>query len=197
MPPASFDLPAHAEGPFTHFRKSQFTKPVSTPKTLSLASQTAIITGSNSGLGLECARQFLALGLERLIMAVRRPEAGMPCDTVTQLLRLINVNLITCTGEKAATILRNQYPKATVEVWTLDMASYDSIRAFVEKCNTMKRLDIAILNSGLAMIPFSIVKETGHEEMFQVNYLSTVLLAILLLPVLKSKALKVHIFHKR
>ncbi|KAF2120343.1 hypothetical protein BDV96DRAFT_323769 [Lophiotrema nucula] len=166
MPPASLDLPAHADPPFTRFRKSQFTKPVPTPRSLSLAGQTAIITGSNSGLGLECGRQFLALGLERLIMAVRRPDAG----------------------EKVAVALRSQYPKARVEVWTLDMASYDSIRSFAEKCNTIERLDVVILNSGLDKIQFDTVKATGHEEMFQVNYLSTVLLAILLLPVLKSRS---------
>lgn len=36
-----------------------------------LKGKTAIITGSNSGIGLECARQLLDLGLGKLILAVR------------------------------------------------------------------------------------------------------------------------------
>ena len=38
----------------------------------------------------------------------------------------------------------------------------------------------------LAHIDFTKVESTGHEETFQVNYLSTFLLAVLLLPTLKA-----------
>src|SRR4051794_26079245 len=44
-----------------------------------------------------------------------------------------------------------------------------------------------ILNAGLSQIKFRINESTGHEEVFQVNYLSTALLAMLLLPTLKEK----------
>ena len=92
-------------------------------------------------------------------------------------------------GEDAAAKLRKQYPNAVISVWQLDMASYDSIRAFVARAEKeLPRIDIAILNAGLGFGDFKIVPATGHEETVQVNYLSTMLLAILLLPILKSKA---------
>ena len=44
------------------------------------------------------------------------------------------------------------------------------------------------LNAGLGKNRFDVVPSTVHEEIIQVNYLSTVLLATLLLPVLKTKS---------
>ena len=68
------------------------------------------------------------------------------------------------------------------------MESYQSIQDFAHRCETaLVRLDIAILNAGLTQSKFGIVPSTGHERTIQVNYLSTMLLAILLLPILKEK----------
>ncbi|KAI0908843.1 retinol dehydrogenase 12 [Ustulina deusta] len=139
-------------------------KPV--PAGTDLSSQVAIITGSNSGLGLEAGRQLLQLGLSHLILAVRSQSRG----------------------EKAADGLRQEYPGANVSVWLLDMSSYDSIAAFVEKCKSLSKINIVILNAGLrGGTVFKTAESTGHEYSFQVNYISTALLAILLLPILKSK----------
>ena len=127
----------------------------------------AIVTGSNTGLGFESARQLLSLGLSHLVMGVRSLERG----------------------NAAATKLRAANSSADIEVWQLDMESYESIQAFVRKCqDKLQRIDIVILNAGLAATKFAIIPATGHEETLQVNHLSTVLLTILLLPVLKSKA---------
>ncbi|KIW93104.1 uncharacterized protein Z519_05709 [Cladophialophora bantiana CBS 173.52] len=41
---------------------------------------------------------------------------------------------------------------------------------------------------GVGNVKFEVNSSTGHEEMIQVNYLSTMFLAILLLPVLKQRA---------
>ena len=69
------------------------------------------------------------------------------------------------------------------------MESYDSIQAFVRKCNIeLSRIDFTILNAGIGPISFRKSPGTGHESALQVNYLSTVFLAILLLPILKAKA---------
>ncbi|KAI9842875.1 MAG: hypothetical protein M1838_002951 [Thelocarpon superellum] len=129
--------------------------------------QCAIVTGSNTGLGLESARQLLSLGLSHLVMGVRSLERG----------------------DAAATKLRAANPSAKIEVWELDMESYDSIQAFVRKCQgTLSRIDMVILNAGLSLMKFVTVPATGHETAIQVNYFSTVLLTLLLLPVLKSKS---------
>lgn len=151
-----------------HFIKNQFrTKPQFPPKETDLAGKVVIVTGSNSGLGLECASQMLSFNLSRLIMGVRS----------------------TTKGDLAATRLREQYPNAIIDVWQVDMASYESIRAFETRVDKeLPRLDIAILNAGMGFKEFTIVPSTGHEETVQVNYLSTMLLATLLLPHLKSKS---------
>lgn len=61
------------------------------------------------------------------------------------------------------------------------------VRAFARKCNDLLRLDIAIISAGIMNTAYRASPSTGHEEMFQINYLSTALLAVLLLPALSSK----------
>jgi len=91
-------------------------------------------------------------------------------------------------GEAAAEPIRKAHPTTKIEVWELDMLSYPSVCAFAQRCSTLPRLDVAILNAGIGSGPASkINKATGHEETIQVNYLSTALLSILLLPTLSPK----------
>ncbi|KAF9871127.1 short-chain dehydrogenase reductase family [Colletotrichum karsti] len=131
-----------------------------------LSGKTAIITGANTGLGYEAGLQLLDLGLSHLILAVRSLERG----------------------NEAAAKLRKLHPKTTIDIWQLDMSSYDSIQDFVSKAERHPaRIDIVILNAGIMKMAFSKNSSTGHEETFQVNYLSTMLLAGLLLPILKAK----------
>lgn len=132
-----------------------------------LSGQTAIITGANIGLGFETGRQLLGLGLSRLILAVRSQSKG----------------------DAAAAKLRGEHPSAKIEVWLLDMNSYASIHAFVKRCvgDELQRVDMAILNAGINTPSFTKNEQTGYETTFQVNYLSTALLSILLLPVLWEK----------
>ncbi|KAL4782683.1 hypothetical protein BJX76DRAFT_332216 [Aspergillus varians] len=68
------------------------------------------------------------------------------------------------------------------------MLSYASIQAFIKRCgDDLPRIDFIILNAAMMSGEFSIHESTGHEVCFQVNYLSTALLTILLLPILKAK----------
>jgi len=137
------------------------------PKDTNLSGKVAIITGGNQGLGFESARQFLSFQLSHLIITARSAERG----------------------KAAVSKLQAEYPKAAIDVWILDMCSYDSVRAFSNRAaSELPRLDIVILNAGRCKANFELVPGTGHEEMLQVNYLSTVLLATLLLPILKAKS---------
>ncbi|KAF2820658.1 NAD(P)-binding protein [Ophiobolus disseminans] len=147
------------------FLRRQFTKPKPLPPGTKLTNHVAIVTGSNVGLGLEASRQFLQLGLAHLVMGVRSQSKGAA----------------------AAAKLQKEFPSATISVWLIDLESYDSVRAFVEKCATLPRIDIAILNAGLVQEKYTVIPDTKHELTLQVNFLSTVLLAILLLPLLKAK----------
>lgn len=165
---SSKDLPPNTSPYMPNiFLKTQFCiSPVYPPAGTDLTGRTALITGANTGLGLECSRQLLSYGLSRIILAVRSPTKG----------------------ENAATQLRVTYPTADIQVWPLDMASYPSIRTFVHRVsNHLDRVDYVVLNAGVWK-HFAIVSSTGHEETFQVNYLSQALLTFLLLPVLKVKA---------
>lgn len=151
------------------FIQSQFrTKvPHYPPAGVDLAGQVAIVTGSNLGLGFEAAKQLAALGLSRLIMAVRTPSKG----------------------EAAAEKIRAASPACQVDVWPLDMSSYASVQAFAQRCATeLPRLDMAVLNAGGLNLAFSTSADSGHETTVQVNYLSTVLLATLLLPTLRDRS---------
>jgi NAD(P)-dependent dehydrogenase (short-subunit alcohol dehydrogenase family) len=149
------------------FLSSQlFSKPKLPPTSTDLSGKVAIVTGSSTGLGFHCCRYLLRVKLSHLIIAVRSPRRG----------------------EDAKAQLCKEYPQAKIEVWELEMGSYDSIQAFVKRSEQLNRLDCAILNAGLVKAEFELNAQTGHEEVIQINYLSTMLLAILLLPVLKSKS---------
>ncbi|KAF5559809.1 short-chain dehydrogenase reductase family [Fusarium phyllophilum] len=149
---------------FAFIWRQLFQSVPSIPNTVDLSGQVALITGSNVGLGFESARQFLALNLSHLILAVRSTQRG----------------------DAAAKELQAEFPSAKIEVWLVYMSSYDSIMAFAKQCETLPRLDIAILNAGLSQLTYTRAEETGHEITFQVNYLSTALLALVLIPILRE-----------
>lgn len=138
------------------------------PAGTSLEGKIVIVTGGNSGIGFDCARQIVQLQVSRLIITSRDKKRG----------------------EEAASKLRaGTRGKGIVEMWLLDMCSPDSVQQFARKVECeCPRLDIAILNAGLSKTHFDIIEGTGYEECFQVNYLSTMLLVIPLLPVPKHRS---------
>ena len=122
------------------------------------------MTGSTNGLGLEASRQLLSYQLSSLILTARS----------------------TTKGEQVAAELRAEYPQADIEVWFLEIESYDSIQAVARRAAEIPRLEIAVLNAGMQTAAFMTLP-SGPERSVQVHYLSTMLLAMLLLPVLKAK----------
>ncbi|KAK8024072.1 NAD(P)-binding protein [Apiospora rasikravindrae] len=162
-----FDISPEKEATMSQFFKRQFfgkTKEISR-QDVDLKGKTAIITGSNTGLGLETARQLLDLGLSKLIMAVRSvPKAETARES----------------------LLEGRSPgSCDIEIWSLDLSSYQSVTEFAERAKTLQRLDIAILNAALYKIKEEFNPYTGFDEDVQVNYLSNALLMILLLPALQ------------
>lgn len=166
MPP-KFDVTPEQEGSVLSFFKRQLFYTPASVTGVSLAGKTALVTGSNTGIGLEMSRQFLDLGVTKLILAVRSQAKGEAA--VTNLLHGRNL------------------PETTIEVWNLDLDSYDSIVNFAERTKTLHRLDIVVLNAGIVHTKNLLSKNTNHDETIQVNFLSTALLMVLLLPVAKSK----------
>jgi NAD(P)-dependent dehydrogenase (short-subunit alcohol dehydrogenase family) len=137
--------------------------------------QTVLITGSNTGIGLETTRHAVSLGASRIIMGVRSISKG----------------------EKAREDILSKIPadksaKSSIEVWQLDMSSFQSVMAFVHRLKEYvshpgNRIDTAILNAGLASAVWQLSPD-GWETQIQVNGLSTALLSLELLPVLISSA---------
>jgi NAD(P)-dependent dehydrogenase (short-subunit alcohol dehydrogenase family) len=167
----NFDITPQKEASKSQYLRRQFliTAPAVSRRDVDLKGKTAIITGSNTGLGLETASQLLDLGLSKLIMAVRTvPKAEAA----------------------RRRLLSGRTPgSCEIEIWRLDLESYDSIDKFAARARTLPRLDIAILNAGLYKISEGF-SATGYEESIQINYLSNILLMILLLPALKESAEK-------
>jgi NAD(P)-dependent dehydrogenase (short-subunit alcohol dehydrogenase family) len=123
-----------------------------------------IVTGATSGIGEEAAYKFAALGASKVIMTARDMEKGE--------------------STKASLEARLQ-DKGQLEVWELDLMSYDSVKAFANRASELDHLDIVILNAGTRRTTFH-QTSYGWEEDLQVNTLSTTLLALLLLPSLRK-----------
>ncbi|KAJ9656178.1 hypothetical protein H2198_005140 [Neophaeococcomyces mojaviensis] len=136
--------------------------------------QTVIVTGSNTGLGKEATRHFVRLGAARVIMAVRNLKAGE--------------------AAKADIVGTTHCDPNIIEVWSLDLSSNSSVKAFSQRASTeLERIDVLMENAGVAGDKFILDEETGQERMIAVNVIRTFLLALLMLPKLKESAKKFNI----
>ncbi|CAG9953291.1 unnamed protein product [Clonostachys rosea f. rosea IK726] len=169
MPATRFDItPEERASPSAFIKRQLFGgAPVTLKANVNLQGQTAVVTGSNTGIGLECARQFLDLGLSRLIIAVR----NVPSGEIARKLLLEGRSL----------------SEHHIDVWKVDLSRYGSIQSFVKQCETLDRLDIFVHNAGVSKGRFELNPMTGHEESVQINHLSSALLSILMLPVIKER----------
>lgn len=80
---------------------------------------------------------------------------------------------------------------AEVEVWQVDLSSYESVREFCAKAQKLERLDAVIENAGIAMPTYE--EYEGMESTITVNVISTFLMALLLLPKVRADAVKYNI----
>jgi retinol dehydrogenase-12 len=115
---------------------------------MDLRGRTVIVTGSNVGLGLEAAKRFYAMNPARLILAVRTISKGEDAKRV-----------ILEAGKK-------QGPHGTVngetniEVWALDLSSFESVRSFVKKCEAeLERIDILVENAAVQTGDWSVTND--------------------------------------
>lgn len=131
-----------------------------------LSGQTIIVTGSNVGIGLAAIHLLMDFKVSRVIMAVRTPSK--------------------CEEERK--ILLKAHPGGSIDIWPLDMDSFDSVVAFGKRAQELERLDIVLLNAGVKKHMWEQNPLTGHEATIQVNHYSTALLSLLLLPPLRATA---------
>jgi NAD(P)-dependent dehydrogenase (short-subunit alcohol dehydrogenase family) len=147
---------------FRIIKNAWFTPPKDVKE--SYTGRNVIITGATSGIGLEAAVKFVNLGASKVIIAARDLSKG----------EAVKADIEARTGKRGV-----------LEVWELDLDSYDSVIAFSERAKALDHLDIAVLNAGLRKSSF-VQSKYGWELDLQVQVLSTTLLAILLLPKLKE-----------
>ncbi|WP_440770062.1 oxidoreductase [Natronorubrum sp. DTA28] len=121
-----------------------------------LHDRTMVVTGANSGIGLEATRELARNGAT-VVMACRDTERG----------------------EAAAADVRADVPDADLRVEACDLASLESIRAFAERLEG-ETIDVLINNAGVMAIPRS-ETDDGFETQFGVNHLGHFALTGLLL----------------
>lgn len=131
--------------------------------TTTFEGKTVIVTGSNSGVGYATALKYVQLAASTVILGVRSLQKG----------ETAKAQIEKATGRTGV-----------VQVWQLDMASFESIDAFAKRVESLRRLDVVVLNAGIFPRTFKLSEE-GWESNLQVNTLGTALLAILLTPKLQ------------
>ncbi|MCT2588795.1 SDR family oxidoreductase [Streptomyces sp. N2-109] len=125
--------------------------------------RTALITGANSGLGLETTRQLARRGAH-VIMAVRNQRKG----------------------EDAARRLRDEIPGARLQLRALDLADLDSVRSLAADLRSEGAvIDVLVNNAGIMGAVRSLSPQ-GHESQFATNHLGHFALTGLLLDTLPS-----------
>ena len=133
--------------------------------TYDFTGQTVIVTGANTGLGLEAARHLVRLNAEKVILAVRNLQKGEAAKTSIE------------TSEKKTGV---------AEVWELDLADHRSVQRFAKRAEGLKRLDAVSENAAIYTFQFTMVD--GNESTMTVNVINTFLLGLLLLPKMRETA---------
>ena len=129
----------------------------------SLDGKTVIITGANTGIGLETA----------VDLAKRNTRVILACCSVER-------------GETAAVEVRKRSGNNNAVFVQLDLASLDSVRKFAAKIlEEEPRIDILINNAGVIRNAFT-KSADGFELTFAVNHLGHFLLTNLLLDRIKE-----------
>ena len=124
----------------------------------------AIVTGANTGMGKETARELARLGMQVVLACRNRQKAETAC-----------AELVEDTGSSA------------IEVMELDLASRTSVRSFVQAFTAgHPRLDVLVNNGGVS--PTELSRVDGIETTIATNHLGPFLLTNLLLDMLKASA---------
>lgn len=121
-----------------------------------------VVTGANSGVGLEAAKVFVARGAE-VVMACRDPKRAADAEAT----------------------LRAQHAAPKVRSLPLDLASLASVRAFAEQVAALGPLDVLVNNAGVMDLPRRTTAD-GFEMQLGTNHLGHFALTGLLLPTLEA-----------
>ncbi|QZT37443.1 SDR family NAD(P)-dependent oxidoreductase [Halosquirtibacter xylanolyticus] len=131
--------------------------------TIDLNRKVALITGANSGLGLETSK----------VLAQKGATVIMACRNLKK-------------AAKAKNEIIEDLPDAKIEIMPLDLSSRRSIEEFVPKVEKKyDTIDFLVNNAGIMMPPLDLQYE-DVESQLAVNYLSHFLLTSLLFPMIEN-----------
>ncbi len=113
-----------------------------------LTGKIIIVTGANSGIGFEAAKEFARKGAKTILASRNLDKA-----------------------EKASAKIQKEIPDATVEIMQLDLANLNSVNNFAtEFKKKYDRLDVLVNNAGIMMVAFQKTVD-GFESQMGTNHL--------------------------
>jgi NAD(P)-dependent dehydrogenase (short-subunit alcohol dehydrogenase family) len=122
-----------------------------------MTGRTVLITGGNAGMGKETAVALAAVGA---VVVFTARDATRGIDALAE--------------------IRARSGSTTVDVMSLDLASFGSVRDFANRWSAEHdHLDVLINNAGV-VLSTRCIPEAGYEMTFQVNHLAPFLLTQLL-----------------
>eukprot|EP00747_Dinoflagellata_sp_TGD_P206784 gnl/TRDRNA2_/TRDRNA2_80443_c0_seq1.p1 gnl/TRDRNA2_/TRDRNA2_80443_c0~~gnl/TRDRNA2_/TRDRNA2_80443_c0_seq1.p1 ORF type:complete len:505 (+),score=92.52 gnl/TRDRNA2_/TRDRNA2_80443_c0_seq1:75-1589(+) len=134
----------------------------------SVAGQTILITGANSGLGLESAKRLGQAGAKLVITARTQAKA-----------------------DEALAQVKAVAPKAEAVALVLDLGSLESIKSFPDRYKSAldnRPIDVLLENAGVMAIPQKLTTVDGFEKQVGINHLGHFALVAEMLPVLRKAA---------
>jgi len=127
--------------------------------------QTVVVTGGNSGIGKETAKQLALAGAD-IILACRNVDAASKTAE----------ELTECCGGREARVV------------ALDLNSFSSIRACADEILSHNDgIDVLVNNAG-TYVQGDTLTEDGLNPVMQTNYFGPFLLTLLLIPALAARA---------
>jgi retinol dehydrogenase 12 len=127
--------------------------------------KTMIVTGANTGIGLETAAGLAKLGAR--VVLTSRDDAK---------------------GAAAVAEIKGRMPEADVHAMNLDLSTLAGVRSFASRfLDSHDSLDVLVNNAGL-LLDHRTITPDGFETTFQVNHLGPFLLTNLLLDRIKASA---------
>eukprot|EP00747_Dinoflagellata_sp_TGD_P178944 gnl/TRDRNA2_/TRDRNA2_28894_c0_seq1.p1 gnl/TRDRNA2_/TRDRNA2_28894_c0~~gnl/TRDRNA2_/TRDRNA2_28894_c0_seq1.p1 ORF type:complete len:492 (+),score=83.08 gnl/TRDRNA2_/TRDRNA2_28894_c0_seq1:33-1508(+) len=134
----------------------------------SVAGKTVLITGANSGLGLESAKRLAQAGARVVLTARTQGKA-----------------------DEALAAVKAVAPNANAAALQLDLASLESIRSFPTQYKAAlgnAPLDVLMANAGVMAIPERVTTSDGFEKQVGINHLGHFALVSALMPELRKAA---------
>ena len=177
------------------------------PPDVDFTGKCVIVIGANTGIGLEASRTFVRLNAAKVVLGCRDTEKGEQARKNIE----ESTAAATVTGGSSSPSShvyhgsrptdnssssssrsqrtsnhdsREKQESPVVQVWHIDLSSFDSVRSFCHRAATeLDRLDVVVLNAGLYTMKHELFE--GYERQTTVHIITTYLAALLLLPTLR------------